>query len=66
MSRCSDAAGAYWTRSAANDYFPGKGFKQTVFQARQLHIAFDIAMVADHTFYGTKGILKDMDLPCKD
>jgi len=42
--------------SEGNDYFPGKTFKQTVSRARQLHIAFDIAMIADHTLYGTKGI----------
>jgi len=42
--------------SEGNDYFPGKTFSQTVFQARQLQVTFDIAMVADHTFYGTKGI----------
>lgn len=42
--------------SEGNDYFPGKTFKQTVFQARQLQVTFDIALVADHAFYGTKGI----------
>jgi hypothetical protein len=42
--------------SEGNDYFPGKTFKQTASQAQQLRITFDVAMVADHTFYGSKGI----------
>jgi hypothetical protein len=42
--------------SEGNDYFPGKTFKQTASQAQQLRVTFDIALVADHTFYGSKGL----------
>jgi hypothetical protein len=42
--------------SEGNDFFPGKTFNQTVSHAQQLQVACNIAMVADHTFYGTKGI----------
>jgi hypothetical protein len=42
--------------SEGNDYFPHKTFKETVTKARLLGIACDIAMVADHSFYGTKSI----------
>lgn len=42
--------------SEGHDYLPGKTFKQTVVRAEQLHVACDVAMVADHTLYGTKAI----------
>ena len=42
--------------SEGNDYFPGNTFKQTASQAQQLRVTFDVVMVADHTFYGSKGI----------
>jgi hypothetical protein len=42
--------------SEGNDYFPGKTFQQTASQAQQLRVTFDVAMVADHAFYGSKGI----------
>ena len=42
--------------SEGNDYFPRKTFKESVVKAQQLHAACDVAMVADHSFYGTKGI----------
>jgi hypothetical protein len=42
--------------SEGNDYFPSKTFKETVSRAQQLQAACDVAMVADHTFYGTKGL----------
>jgi hypothetical protein len=42
--------------SEGNDNFPGKTFKQTASHAQHLRITFDVAMVADHTFYGSKGI----------
>ena len=42
--------------SEGSDYFPQNTFKETVTKARQLGIACDIAMVADHSFYGTKAI----------
>jgi len=42
--------------SEGNDYFPRKTFKETVARAQQLQAACDVAMVADHTLYGTKGI----------
>ncbi len=42
--------------SEGNDYFPHKTFKETIARAQQLQAACDVAMVADHTFYGTKGI----------
>ena len=42
--------------SEGNDYFPRKTFKQTVARAQRLQAACDVAMVADHTFYGTRGI----------
>jgi hypothetical protein len=42
--------------SEGNDYFPSKTFKETVARAQQLQIHCDVAMVSDHTFYGTKGI----------
>jgi len=48
--------------SKGNDYFPGKAFKQIVFQARQLQMSFDIAMAADHNFYCTKGQRYGFDL----
>ena len=34
----------------------GKMFKQALSRARQLHITCNVAMVADHTFYGSKAI----------
>ena len=42
--------------SEGNDYFPGNTFKQTSSQAQQLRVTLDVAMVADHTFYGSKGM----------
>jgi hypothetical protein len=42
--------------SEGNDYFPRKTFKETVAKAQQLEAACDAAMVADHSFYSTKGI----------
>jgi hypothetical protein len=42
--------------SEGNDYFPRKTFKETVAKAQQLQADCDVAMVADHSFYGTKGI----------
>jgi len=42
--------------SEGNDYFPHKTFKETVARAQKLQTACDVAMVADHSFYGTKGI----------
>ena len=42
--------------SEGNDYFPHQTFKETVARAQQLQAVCDVAMVADHTFYGTKGI----------
>jgi len=42
--------------SEGNDYFPRGAFKETVARAQKLQAACDVAMVADHTFYGTKGI----------
>jgi len=42
--------------SEGNDYFPHKAFKSTVARAQQLQVACNVAMVADHSFYGTKGI----------
>ena len=42
--------------SEGNDYFPRKTFKETVARAQQVQAACDVAMVADHTFYDTKGI----------
>jgi hypothetical protein len=42
--------------SEGNDYFPSKTFQETVSRAQQLQAACDVAMVADHTFYGTKGL----------
>ena len=42
--------------SEGNDYFPHKTFKETVARAQQLQAACDVAMVADHSFYGIKGI----------
>jgi hypothetical protein len=42
--------------SEGNDYFPRKTFNETVAKAQQLQAACDVAMVADHSFYGTKGI----------
>ncbi len=42
--------------SEGNDYFPHKTFKETVARAQQLQFTCNAAMVADHTFYGTKGI----------
>jgi len=44
--------------SEGNDYFPRKTFKQTVARAQRLQVACDVAMVADHTFYGTRGTPK--------
>jgi hypothetical protein len=38
--------------SDANHYFPRKTFKETVVRARQLQAACDMAIVADHSFYG--------------
>jgi len=34
----------------------GKMFKQTLSRAQQFHVTCDVAMVADHTFYGSKAI----------
>jgi len=34
----------------------GKVFKQTLSRAQQFHVTCDVAMVADHTFYGSKAI----------
>jgi hypothetical protein len=34
----------------------GKMFKQALSRAQQLHVTCDVAMVADHTFYGSKAI----------
>lgn len=45
--------------SEGNDYFPHKTFKDTVARAQQLQAACDVAMVADHSFYGTKGIQRN-------
>jgi hypothetical protein len=42
--------------SEGNDYFPPKTFQETVATAHQLQVPCDVAMIADHTFYGTKGI----------
>ena len=42
--------------SEGQDYFPGKTFKQTLLRAQQLQVVFHVAMVANHTFYGVKGI----------
>jgi len=42
--------------SEGNDYFPHKTFKETVATARRLPVICDVAMVADHSFYGTKAI----------
>ena len=42
--------------SEGNDYFPHKTFKETVALAQRLQSPCDVVMVADHTFYGTKGI----------
>ena len=42
--------------SEGNDYFPRKTFKETVARAQQLQVTCNAAMVADHTFYGTKGV----------
>jgi|SRR5215472_11018234 len=42
--------------SEGNDYFPRKTFKETVAKMEQQQIACDAAMVASHSFYGTKGI----------
>jgi len=51
--------------SEGNDYFPRKTFKETVARAQQLQAACDVAMVADHTLYGTKGI-QHMGFICGD
>jgi len=42
--------------SEGNDYFPRKTFKETVTKMQRQQIACDAAMVASHSFYGTKGI----------
>ena len=42
--------------SEGNDHFPRKTFKETITRAQQLQVACDVAMVADHTLYGTKGL----------
>lgn len=39
-----------------NDYPHGKMFTQTVSKAQQLHVACSVAMVAEHTLYGSKSI----------
>jgi hypothetical protein len=39
-----------------NDYPHGKALEQAVYGARQRHVTCNIAMVADHTFYGSKSI----------
>jgi len=51
--------------SEGNDYFPSKTFKETVARAQLLQAVCDVAMIADHTFYGTKGI-QSTDLICGD
>jgi len=50
-------------RQIGNDA-SGKSFKLAVSRAKQLHITCNVAMVADHTFYGSKAILKDTDFTC--
>jgi len=42
--------------SEGNDYFPPNTFKETVSRMQQLQVICDAAMVASHSFYGTKGI----------
>lgn len=42
--------------SEGNDSFPNKMFKETVRQMQQGQIVCHAAMVASHSFYGTKGI----------
>ena len=42
--------------SEGNDYFPRKTFKETVARAQQLQVTCNAAMVAYHSFYGTKGV----------
>ena len=42
--------------SEGYDYFPRKTFKETVARAQQLQAVCDVAMVSDHSFYGTKGM----------
>jgi hypothetical protein len=39
-----------------NDYPYGKALEQAVYGAQQHHVTCNIAMVADHTFYGSKSI----------
>ncbi len=39
-----------------NDYPHGKTFKQSVSRAQHLQVACNVAMVAEHTFYGSKSI----------
>ena len=42
--------------SEGHDYFPGKTFQQTLIRARQSMVGVYVAVVASHTFYGTRGI----------
>jgi von Willebrand factor type A domain len=42
--------------SEGSDYFPHKTFNETVSRARQLQISCYAVMVANHTFYHTKGM----------
>ncbi|HEV2731905.1 MAG TPA: vWA domain-containing protein [Terriglobales bacterium] len=42
--------------SEGNDYFPRKTFKETVSRMQHAQTACHAAMVASHSFYGTKGI----------
>lgn len=39
-----------------NDYPHGRAFKQTVSKAQQLQVTCNVAMVAEHTLYGSKSI----------
>jgi hypothetical protein len=39
-----------------NDYPRGNALRQTVFRAQLSHVICNVAMVADHTLYGTKAI----------
>jgi hypothetical protein len=42
--------------SEGSDYFPKKTFKQTLSEMQHRQIVCHAAMVASHSFYGTKGI----------
>jgi uncharacterized protein (DUF58 family) len=41
-----------------NDYPRGNALRKTVSRAQRSHVICNVAMVADHTFYGTKSIQK--------